>query len=127
MAIIGPVVKNDIFFFITILALAAAMMLLEWRKRRAPKTEGLEGAALRKAKWTARRERLWMTASCIASCLFILLITAEFIYARAGDRPLRSDPGDVRKRRRPDLHRGFPMAISTASSSTIRACTCASS
>jgi FTR1 family protein len=82
MAIVGPVVKNDIFFFITILALAAAMMLLEWRKRRAPRTEGLEGAALRKARWSARRERLWMTASCAASCIFILLITAEFIYAR---------------------------------------------
>jgi high-affinity iron transporter len=82
MALIGPVVKNDIFFFVTILALAAAMMLLEYRKRRAPKTEGLEGPALRKARWSARRERLWMTASCAASCLFILMITAEFIYAR---------------------------------------------
>lgn len=82
MAIVGPVVKNESFFFVTILALAAAMMLLEWRKRRAPKTDGLEGAALRKARWTARRERLWMVASCVASCMFILLITAEFIYAR---------------------------------------------
>jgi FTR1 family protein len=82
MAIIGPVVNNEAFFFITILALAGAMMLLEWRKRRAPKTEGLAGAALRKAKWTAQREKLWMTASCAASCIFILLITAEFIYAR---------------------------------------------
>jgi FTR1 family protein len=82
MAIVGPVVKNDIFFFVTILALAAAMMLLEWRKRRAPRTEGLEGAALRKAQWSARRERLWMTASCVASCAFILMITAEFVYAR---------------------------------------------
>jgi high-affinity iron transporter len=82
MALIGPVVKNEEFFFVTILALAAAMILLEWRKRRAPRTEGLEGAALRKVKWTARRERLWMTASCAASCIFILLITAEFIYAR---------------------------------------------
>jgi len=82
MALIGPVVKNEEFFFVTILALAAAMILLEWRKRRAPRTDGLEGAALRKAKWTARRDRLWMTASCAASCVFILLITAEFIYAR---------------------------------------------
>jgi high-affinity iron transporter len=82
MALIGPVVKNDVFFFVTILALAAAMTLMEWRKRRAPKTEGLEGAALRKARWSAGRERLWMTASCAASCVFILLITAEFIYAR---------------------------------------------
>jgi high-affinity iron transporter len=82
MAIVGPVVKNNSFFFVTILALAAAMMLLEWRKRRGPRTEGLAGAALRKAQWSARRERLWMTASCAASCVFILLITAEFIYAR---------------------------------------------
>ena len=82
MAIVGPVVKNDIFFFVTILALAAAMMLLEWRKRRAPRTEGLAGAALRKAQWSASRDRMWMTASCAASCIFILLITAEFIYAR---------------------------------------------
>lgn len=82
MALIGPVVKNDVFFFITILALAATMLLLEWRRRKAPAMEGLDGAALRKAKWSARRDRLWMIASCLASCLFILFITAEFIYAR---------------------------------------------
>jgi FTR1 family protein len=101
MAIIGPVVKNDIFFFITILALAAAMFLLEWRKRKAPKTEGLQGAELRKAKWSAQRERMWMTASCAASCLFILLITAEFIYAREQNAlsaavPVTFDNGAVR-------------------------------
>ncbi len=82
MALIGPIVKNDIFFFITILALSAAMILFEWRKRRAPKTEGLEGAALRKVRAVVNRERLWMVSSCIASCVFILLITAEFVYAR---------------------------------------------
>ena len=82
MALIGPIVKNDIFFFVTILALAAAMVLLEYRRRRAPKVDGLEGAELRKARWNARRERLWMVASCTASCLFIVLITAEFVYAR---------------------------------------------
>jgi high-affinity iron transporter len=82
MAIVGPVVRNETFFFVTILALAAAMMLLEWRKRRGPGTDGLSGAALRKAQWSARRERLWMIASCAASCVFILLITAEFIYSR---------------------------------------------
>ena len=58
------------------------MMLLEWRKRRTPKMDGMAGAALRKAKWTARREQLWMTASCSAAGVFILLITAEFIYAK---------------------------------------------
>lgn len=101
MAIVGPVVKNDIFFFITILALAAAMMLLEWRRRRAPRTEKLEGAALRKAQWSARRERLWMVASCTASCIFIILITAEFIYTRqatalSAAQPVVFDNGAIR-------------------------------
>ncbi len=82
MALIGPIVKNEIFFFITILALSAAMILFEWRKRRAPKTDGLEGAALRKVRAAANRERLWMVSSCVASCVFIFLITAEFVYAR---------------------------------------------
>jgi uncharacterized membrane protein len=59
------------------------MILLEWRKRKAPKTEGLEGAALRKAQWSARRERMWMIAAITASCVFILMISAEFVYARA--------------------------------------------
>ena len=74
--------RNDVFFFVTILALAAAIMLMEYRKRRTPVTEGLDGAALRKARWTAKREKIWMTASCMASGLFILAITAEFIYAK---------------------------------------------
>jgi high-affinity iron transporter len=101
MALIGPVVKNEVFFFVTILAMAAAMMLLEWRKRKTPKTENLEGAALRKAQWSARRERVWMVASCAASCIFILLITAEFIYARqatalSASTPVTFDNGAVR-------------------------------
>lgn len=80
---IGPIVSNDVFFFVTILALAATMLLLEWRRRRGPSTAGLQGAALRKAVWSAQRERLWMMASCFAAGLFILTITAEFIYARS--------------------------------------------
>jgi high-affinity iron transporter len=101
MRFIGPVVKNDVFFLITILVLAAAITLLEWRKRRAPNIDGLQGAALRKVRWAARRERMWITASCTASCLFILLITAEFISARAetalsAATPVTFDNGAVR-------------------------------
>src|SRR3954463_8166054 len=33
MAIIGPIVRNDLFFFVTILALAALMVLFEYRRR----------------------------------------------------------------------------------------------
>jgi FTR1 family protein len=83
MAVIGPIVRNDVFFFVTVLALAAWMVLLEWRRRRdAPAAQQAAGAARRKAEWTARRERLWMNGVCTASFVFILLITAEFIYAK---------------------------------------------
>lgn len=82
MSVIGPIVRNDLFFFITILALAAMMVLLEYR-RRAPAV-AVQGsrAELRKATWTARRERLWMSALYASSFVFILLVTAQFIYAK---------------------------------------------
>src|SRR5712671_4058643 len=61
MAIIGPIVRNELFFFVTILALAAIMVLFEARRRQP--VQVLESAAeKRKAQWSARRERLWMTA-----------------------------------------------------------------
>jgi FTR1 family protein len=82
MAWIGPIVRNDFFFFVTILALAALMVLFEV-KRREPLTKDLSGAARRKAIWTARRERLWMASVYASSFLFILLVTAEFIYAKS--------------------------------------------
>ena len=83
MALIGPIVSNEVFFFVAILALAGAMLLMEYRRRRTPALDGLQGAALRKARWSAQRERMWMTASCAATALFILAITAEFIYAKS--------------------------------------------
>ena len=82
MALIGPIVRNDFFFFVTILALAALMVLFEV-KRREPLTKDLTGAARRKAIWTARRERLWMASVYASSFVFILLVTAEFIYAKS--------------------------------------------
>ena len=82
MALIGPIVRNDFFFFVTILALAGMMVLFEYR-RRAPETVSDSPAERRKAAWTARRERLWMTMVYASSFVFILLVTAQFIYAKS--------------------------------------------
>lgn len=82
MSIIGPIVSNESFFVITILALAALMVLFEV-KRRQPVALPESPAERRKVLWSARRERLWM-ASVYASCfVFIMLVTAEFIYAKS--------------------------------------------
>src|SRR5438309_2682373 len=82
MAIIGPIVRNDLFFFVTIVALAALMVLFEV-KRRQPATIPAAGAERRKALWSVRRERLWMASVYASSFLFIVLVTAEFIYAKS--------------------------------------------
>jgi len=81
MALIGPIVRNDIFFFVTIFALAALMVLFEV-KRREPIAMPDSPAERRKALWSARRERLWMSAVYASSFLFILMVTAEFVYAK---------------------------------------------
>jgi FTR1 family protein len=84
MRYIGPIVRNDLFFFVTMLALAALMILMEQR-RRAPVAidPTATPAARRKAEWSQRREKFWMTAVIGASFLFIFLSTAEFIYAKS--------------------------------------------
>jgi high-affinity iron transporter len=82
MAIIGPIVRNDLFFFVTILALAALMVLFEV-KRREPPAASASAAERRKALWSARRERLWMASVYASSFLFIVLVTAEFIYTKS--------------------------------------------
>src|ERR1700735_1746231 len=86
MAIIGPIVSNDWFFFVTIFALAALMILFE-AKRREPGSAAASPAQRRKAVWSARRERLWMIAVLTFSFVFIALITAEFVYAKSVSNP----------------------------------------
>src|SRR5487761_1415680 len=85
MRVIGPIVRNDLFFFVTIVALAGLMVLFEYRKRMNQPNPALSPdanpAARRKALSVARRERLWMTAVYSCSFIFIFLLTAQFIYA----------------------------------------------
>ena len=84
MRLIGPIVRNDLFFFVTMMALAGLMILLEYR-RRAPIALPADatGADRRRAEWSQRREKMWMNAVVATSFLFIFLSTAEFIYAKS--------------------------------------------
>jgi high-affinity iron transporter len=82
MAIIGPIVSNEWFFVVTIFALAALMVLFD-AKRRQPIPESASPAERRKARWSARRERLWMGSVYTFSFIFIAMVTAEFVYAKS--------------------------------------------
>ena len=82
MAIIGPIVRNQLFFFVTIFALAGLMVLFDARRRQ-PLPEASSAAQYRKGAWTARREGLWMASVYIFCFVFIALVTAEFIYTKS--------------------------------------------
>jgi len=83
MRIIGPIVSNQIFFFVTILALTGLMVLFEYRKRMSSGAAPADAnpAERRKIVANARRERFWMVAVYTCSFVFIFLVTAQFIYA----------------------------------------------
>jgi high-affinity iron transporter len=86
MALIGPIARNDYFFPVTMLALVALMVLLEYRRRKpeaAVVTRAATKAEERKLQWTAKRERLWAVLVCVTAFIFITTITAEVIYAEA--------------------------------------------
>src|SRR6202030_3623604 len=52
MAILGPIVRNELFFFVTIFALAGLMVLFD-AQRRQPLPEASSPAQYRKGVWTA--------------------------------------------------------------------------
>jgi len=84
MSLIGPIVRNDFFFPVTMLALVTLMILLEYRRRKPQATvEAVRTKAEeRKIEWTARRERRWAILACSTAFIFIFMVTAEFIYAK---------------------------------------------
>jgi FTR1 family protein len=84
MSVIGPIVRNDFFFPVTMLALVALMILLEYRRRKPQAAAAVTAskAEERKLEWTARRERRWAVLACTTAFIFIFMVTAEFIYAK---------------------------------------------
>jgi high-affinity iron transporter len=83
MALVGPIVSNDWFIFVTIFALAALMVLFDAKRRQPVIPATASPAERRKAVWTARRERMWMVSVYTFSFLFIAMVTAEFVYAQS--------------------------------------------
>jgi len=91
MATIGPIVRNEVFFFIVTLGTAALVVLREWFGARAPSPDqGTNSAERRKAQWEFRRRRAWSFASAGLCLLVVLALTAEFVYARAVNTPVQA-------------------------------------
>jgi len=89
MAILGPIVRNELFFFVFIFGAALLLILREWQTATHAKAakEKLNDAERRLAESQNRRQRRWMIAAATASLTVILVLTADFIYARANSAP----------------------------------------
>jgi high-affinity iron transporter len=94
MAILGPIVRNELFFFVFIFGAAALLVLREWQSAKHHKSsrETMNDAEKRLLESQNRRQRHWMMAAAIASLTVILVLTADFIYARANSAPPAARP-----------------------------------
>jgi uncharacterized membrane protein len=89
MALIGPIVRNELFFFVLIFGAAALLVLREWQSEshaRAAK-EAAGEAEKRLLEAQNRRQQRWMIAAASACLVVILVLTADFIYTRANSAP----------------------------------------
>jgi high-affinity iron transporter len=107
MAIVGPIVRNDVFFFVVILGLVAFLVLREWltmsqsSASAAAAAKDMNDAEKRRLEWDRRRQRRWMFAAAASSLIVILVLAGEFVYGRtvtaqAPAQTLAAQNGEVR-------------------------------
>jgi FTR1 family protein len=91
MAMIGPIVRNEIFFFVFIFGAAILLILREWlaasHAKAAAQGPQANDAEKRLLAAQQKRQRNWMIAAASACLAVILVLTADFIYARANSAP----------------------------------------
>jgi high-affinity iron transporter len=89
MALIGPIVRNELFFFVFIFGAVALLVLREWQSASHAKAaqEAAGEAEKRLLESQNRRQRRWMIAAAGGCLVVILVLTADFIYARANSAP----------------------------------------
>jgi high-affinity iron transporter len=90
MALVGPIVRNDVFFFVVILGAAALVILREWLalpRHPATALAAANEAQRRRLAWERRKQGRWMFAAAAAFLAVILTLAADFVYARVAAAP----------------------------------------
>lgn len=100
MALVGPIVNNDAFFFLVIVALCVFLIVAQ-RIQGSVKTENdlsaLPAPERRKAVAAQRRDAFWKTAGSAAGLVIIVLIGAEFIYSRVAQAVTPPEPISIQQ------------------------------
>ena len=101
MATVGPIVRNEVFFFAVILGAAALAVLREWGSAKKPTDKDLNAAERRLQEYEYQRQRRWSFRAAVLYIVIVLMLGAEFVYARAMDAPspaqsLAAQSGEIR-------------------------------
>jgi len=94
MAMLGPIVRNELFFFVFVFGSVVVMIFREWQNlthANAPVVQ-MNEAERRLMHAKNRRQRRWMMAAAVASLSVILALTADFIYAKVSAAPPQARP-----------------------------------
>ena len=91
MATVGPIVRNELFFFIVILGVAVIAVLREWFSAKQPAADpALNSAERRMREWEFRRQRGWSFAAASLCVAVVVLLTADSVYTRAMNAPTKA-------------------------------------
>ena len=88
MAIVGPIVSHEVFFFVLVFGVAVLLIVREWFTSKPVKAvDGENPAERRRREWERRRQRRWMLLA-VTSCLIVVLgLTADFLYSEVAAAP----------------------------------------
>lgn len=95
MHVIGPIVNNDSFFFVVIIALCLFLLIAQKIQGAIPaagQSDSLSAPERRKLIAERRREARWKTAATAVGLLIIVLISAEFIDSRVAQAVTAPEP-----------------------------------
>ncbi|MGC1968908.1 MAG: Fe-S-containing protein [Candidatus Acidiferrales bacterium] len=88
MSTIGPIVRNEVFFFVLILGAAALVVLREWFSARQPAADSAGNPAERRVReYEFRRQRRWSFAAAILCVAVVLCFAGDYVYGRVSAAP----------------------------------------
>lgn len=91
MSTIGPIVRNEVFFFVVILGAAALVVLREWFSSKAPAADPEANSAERRMREHAfRRQRIWSFAAALLCIGVVLSFAGEYVYGKVAAAPAPS-------------------------------------
>jgi FTR1 family protein len=88
MSTIGPIVRNEVFFFVLILGAATLLVLREWFSAKQPAAhEAANPAERRMREYEFRRQRRWSFAAAILCVAIVISFAGEYVYGRVAAAP----------------------------------------